>query len=135
MGQHFFGTSARRAAQGTIPGMTLGIVWILAPGAALADCTAIGGSAVCGGDVSHTEVGRRIVFPHGPAGERVGDYAVRPKGGLPQVLPKGGTAGPPASRPLDRSDGLTDPRRGADFGAFRFSAPAPSGLTSTGPLR
>ena len=131
MGLHNTQTRALTAALG----VTLGIVWILTPAGAGADCTAIGGSAVCGGDVSHTEVGRRIIFPRGPAGERVGDYAVRPQGGLPQVLPKSGEAGPPASRPLDRPDGLTDPRRGADFGAFRFSSPPPSGLSATGPLR
>lgn len=110
-------------------GISLGLMWISnAPSRAAADCTAIGGSVVCGGDVSHAEVGRRVVFPHGPAGERVGDYLIRPEGTLPQVLPKGTGAAPPGPRPLNRPDRLTDPRRGEDFGAFEYpTGPSPLG--------
>ena len=79
-----------------------------------------------------------MIFPHGPAGERVGDFVIRPeaksKGALPQVLPRG--PAPPESRPLNRADRLTDPRRGEDFGAFDFpTGPPPAGLRPSGPLR
>lgn len=99
----------------------------------MADCTVIGGSTVCDGDVSHAEVGRRIIFPRGPAGERVGGYVVRPPGSLPQALPR--DAPPPDPRALTPPGGPGDPRRGEDFGAFEFRSPPPAGLPRTGPLR
>ncbi len=126
--------TAARASLLTVLGITMGIVWIIAaPAGALAACTSLGGSVACGADTSHTEVGRRVIFPHGPPGERIGDYVIRPGGTLPQVLPR--ASQDPGSRPLNRLDGLTDPRRGENFGAFEFRSPPPPGLSSTGPLR
>ena len=126
-------TRGQRAMRLTASGIALVLFGICAPTAvALADCTSLGGSAVCGGDVSHAEVGRRVIFPHGPAGERVGDFIVRPQGTLPQV-PVRKPAAAPGPRPLNRPDRLTDPRRGEDFGAFEFpSGPSP---LSRSPLR
>ena len=99
-----------------------------APTAALADCTKIGGSTVCDGDVSHTQVGREVIFPHGPPGEKTGEFVTRPQGTLPQVLPKGPDQPPPGPRPLNRADRLTDPRHGEDFGAFEYpTGPSPLG--------
>ncbi len=80
-----------------------------------------------------------MIFPHGPAGERVGDFVIRPEdkseSTLPQALPRGAPAAPEL-RPLNRADRLTDPRRGEDFGAFDFpTGPPPAGLQPSGPLR
>lgn len=123
-----------RAALG--PALAVALAAALgAPGPAAAKCAALGGSAVCRGDVSHSEVGRRVIFPRGPAGERVGEFVVRPEGDLPQVLPRDGEAARPGPRPLDRADRLSDPTKGRDFGAFEFRSAPPAGLSSTGPLR
>lgn len=116
-------------------GLAVALGTLGAPGPAGAGCTNLGGSVVCDGDVSNTQVGHTVVFPRGPAGERVGDYVVRPKGGLPQVLSKESETAPPGPRPLDRPDRLTDPTRGRDFGAFEFRSAPPAGLSATGPLR
>lgn len=101
---------------------------LVGPGPAGAACTTLGGSILCDGELSHAQVGRIIVFPHGPAGERVGDFVVRPEGSLPQVLPREAATPRPGPRPLNRADRLTEPTRGRDFGAFEFpSGPSPLG--------
>ncbi len=126
MSQRIERARRRRARSLAALGIASGLLGICAPTAmALADCTSLGGSAVCGGDVSHAEVGRRVIFPRGPAGERVGDFIVRPEGSLPQVQVRG-PAATPGPRPLNRPDRLTDPRHGENFGAFDFpSGPSP----------
>lgn len=50
---------------------------LLLPGAAQAQsCTTIGSSTFCGARGSHNTVGNTMIFNNGPAGQRVGDYAV-----------------------------------------------------------
>jgi hypothetical protein len=97
-----------------------------------AGCTAIGGSVLCGNRLSQGTVGRSVIFPQGPAGERDGDFVAAKPGDLPGPV-VGEAPGPaaPESRPLDRPDRLTDPRHGSDFGAFEFGSPAPRGLSPT----
>ena len=95
---------------------------VVAAAPAAGDCTQLGSSVLCDGRLSTNQVGRRLVFPRGSAGERVGDFAVSKPGGVPQVLERPRSR--PSRRPLSRFDDLTDPRRGRDFGAFEFpSAP------------
>lgn len=84
-----------------------------------AGCTRIGDSVLCDGRLSTNQVGRRVIFPQGPAGARVGsDFVVPEDGGLPQVLDRPKPA--PGRRTLNRADRISDPRRGEDFGAFQF---------------
>src|SRR3546814_3659162 len=50
---------------------------LLLSGAAQAQsCTTIGSSTFCGARGSHNTVGNTMIFNNGPAGQRVGDYAV-----------------------------------------------------------
>lgn len=50
---------------------------VLLAGAAQAQsCTTIGSSTFCGARGSHNTVGNTMIFNNGPAGQRVGDYAV-----------------------------------------------------------
>lgn len=52
-------------------------VFLLLCGAAQAQsCTTIGSSTFCGARGSHNTVGNTMIFNNGPAGRRVGDYAV-----------------------------------------------------------
>jgi len=44
--------------------------------AAAQSCTTIGSSTFCGARGSHNTVGNTMIFNNGPAGRRVGDYAV-----------------------------------------------------------
>ncbi|WP_299397069.1 hypothetical protein [Pelagibius sp.] len=48
----------------------------LLPSQAQASCTSIGSSVFCGTRGSHNTVGRTIIFNNGPAGQRVGNFAV-----------------------------------------------------------
>lgn len=97
-----------------------------------AACTSLAGAPACDGRRAHAEVGRTVIFPHGPAGQRIGDFVQPAPGALPEVVPgEQRAADAPASRPLDRADRLTDPTRGRDFGAFEF----PTGRRFSTPLR
>ena len=46
------------------------------PSQAEASCTSIGSSVFCGTRGSHNTVGRSIIFNNGPAGQRIGNFAV-----------------------------------------------------------
>ena len=75
-------------------------------------CTSIGSSVFCGARGSHNTVGRTIIFNNGPAGKRVGSFAV--------------TGSPPRTANIigARRSGLAQPRRFAGVGTSRSFAGA-----------
>jgi len=108
-----------------------GVALFGAAAPAAAECTNLGGRVVCDGRVSHTEVGRSVFFPQGPAARRSGHFLRETPGALPEVLPRDGAeAEAPGPRPLNRPDALTSPTKGRDFGAFEFPSGAGSALGS-----
>ncbi|GAB4364971.1 MAG: hypothetical protein Kow00114_21920 [Kiloniellaceae bacterium] len=56
--------------------LAFGLAAALPAGAAAQSCTTIGSSTFCGPRGSHNTVGNTMIFNTGPAGQRVGDYAV-----------------------------------------------------------
>jgi len=64
-------TAALSLALGLAAAMPAG-----AGSAAAQSCTTIGSSTFCGARGSHNTVGNTMIFNNGPAGRRVGDYAV-----------------------------------------------------------
>ncbi|MGD1876599.1 MAG: hypothetical protein ACFB13_03760 [Kiloniellaceae bacterium] len=56
--------------------LLLGGALFRADAAAAQSCTTIGASTFCGARGSHNTVGNTMIFNTGPAGQRVGDYAV-----------------------------------------------------------
>ncbi len=101
-------------------------------------CSSLGGAPFCGGQRAHTTVGNTIVFPHGPPGQRVGNFIVLEVDGKPRLMgglpPAAGTGPPDGARPLGS---LIDLNKGRDFGAFVFPSGAAwtlSGLGKSPPL-
>lgn len=94
-------------------------------------CSALGGRVVCSGRAAHAEVGRTLIFPQGPPAARSGHYVRERPESLPGVLPRDdGGAREAVSRPLNRADGLTDPTKGRDFGAYEFPSGPGMGFDS-----
>lgn len=127
----------RRARRARLAALLLGatalgsLALLGAAAPAAADCTNLGGQVVCNGRVSHTEVGRSVIFPQGPAARRSGHFLRETPGALPEVLPRDGAgAEAPGPRPLNRPDALTSPTKGRDFGAFEFPSGTGSALGS-----
>ncbi|MGF1629835.1 MAG: hypothetical protein ACFCUT_10220 [Kiloniellaceae bacterium] len=60
----------------TLSGLIAVLLLLGAAAANAQSCTAIGSSTFCGPRGSHNTVGRTMIFNNGPAGQRVGDYAV-----------------------------------------------------------
>ena len=75
-------------------------------------CTSIGSSVFCGARGSHNTVGRTIIFNNGPAGKRVGSFAV--------------TGSPPRTANIigARRSALAQPRSFAGVGTSRSFAGA-----------
>src|SRR3546814_5252556 len=53
-----------------------GVAVLLAGAAQAQSCTTIGSSTFCGARGSHNTVGNTMIFNQGPAGQRVGGYAI-----------------------------------------------------------
>ncbi len=84
-------------------------------GAAAQSCTTIGSSTFCGPRGSHNTVGNTMIFNTGPAGQRVGDYAVT--GTPPRTSIIRGARTSPLSAPRSFAGVATSKRFGGS-GAF-----------------
>src|SRR3546814_11256383 len=89
---------------------------LLLSGAAQAQsCTTIGASTLCGASGSHNTVGNTMIFNNGPAGQRVGDYAVI--GTPPRTQVIRGAERSPLAAPR-RFSGISAPKRFAGSGPY-----------------
>ena len=68
--------SAQVTAAAALTVLLLGAPLLTSGSAAAQSCTTIGSSTFCGARGSHNTVGNTMIFNNGPAGRRVGDYAV-----------------------------------------------------------
>lgn len=65
-----------RFAAAGLAAASLAAALLLAGAAQAQSCTTIGASTFCGARGSHNTVGNTMIFNNGPAGQRVGNYAV-----------------------------------------------------------
>jgi hypothetical protein len=78
-------------------------------------CTTIGTSTFCGARGSHNTVGNTMIFNNGPAGRRVGDYAVIGTPPRTEII-RGAERRPLA--PPRRPSGIADTKRFAGSGPY-----------------
>lgn len=90
--------------------LLLGAPLLLSAGAAAQSCTTIGSSTFCGPRGSHNTVGNTMIFNNGPAGKRIGDYAVT--GTPPRTSVIRGARTSPLSAPRSFSGVATSKRLG-----------------------
>lgn len=89
---------------------------LLAAGAAQAQsCTTIGSSTFCGARGSHNTVGNTMIFNQGPAGQRIGNYAIT--GDPPRTQVLRGAERRPLAAPREFS-GISANKRFAGTGPF-----------------
>ena len=78
----------RKAPHPLVIAAAAGFALLAAGPAAAQSCTTIGSSTFCGARGSHNTVGNTMIFNNGPAGQRLGNYAVT--GTPPRALPRTG---------------------------------------------
>lgn len=96
--------------------LAAGLAGVLLAGAAEAQsCTTIGSSTFCGARGSHNTVGNTMIFNQGPAGQRIGNYAIT--GTPPRTQIIRGAEGSPLAAPRAFS-GISANKRFAGTGPY-----------------